>query len=180
MPMAEVCGECLRKPPAFDRVVSAVSYAFPVDAAIQRLKYGLDLALVPPLAALLARAVSAGPRPDLLLPMPLGPARLRERGFNQAAELARYVAVALDLPLSLEASRRTRETAPQTSLPFDERARNIRNAFAAGPSVAGLHVAVVDDVLTTGATLDALATALRRAGAREVPGWVLARTPRGG
>jgi predicted amidophosphoribosyltransferase len=85
----------------------------------------------------------------------------------------------MGLRLSLDAARRTRETAPQASLPFDERARNIRNAFAASSTVAGLRVAVVDDVLTTGATLHELAKALRRAGAREVTGWVLARTPRG-
>ena len=176
--MPEVCGECLRKPPAFERVVTAVSYEFPVDAAIQRLKYRHDLSLVAPLAALLVDAVAARPRPDLLVPMPLASARLRERGFNQAAELARCVAVSLGLPQSLDAARRTRETAPQAALPFDERARNIRNAFAAAPEVAGLHVAVVDDVLTTGATLNELAKVLRRAGAREVSGWVLARTPR--
>jgi ComF family protein len=126
----------------------------------------------------MAEKVAAHARPDLLLPMPLAPARLSDRGFNQAAELARCLCVPLDLPVSLEAAVRTRETAPQASLPLDERARNIRGAFSAQPGVAGLRVAVVDDVLTTGATLNELAKALRRAGAREVTGWVLARTPR--
>jgi ComF family protein len=179
MPAAELCGECLRKPPAFGGVLTAAAYQFPLDAAIQRLKYGQDLALVAPLAALLIGALADQARPDLVVPMPLARARLRERGFNQAAELARWLTASMGLRLSLDAARRTRETAPQASLPFDERARNIRNAFAASSTVAGLRVAVVDDVLTTGATLHELAKALRRAGAREVTGWVLARTPRG-
>jgi len=179
MPVAELCGECLRKPPAFRGVLTAASYQFPLDAAIQRLKYGHDLALVAPLAALLIGVLAEHARPDLVVPMPLARARLRERGFNQAAELARWLTASMGLRLSLDAATRTRETAPQAFLPFDERARNIRNAFAASSAVAGLHVAVVDDVLTTGATLHELAKALRRAGAREVTGWVLARTPRG-
>jgi len=176
---AEICGECLRKPPAFGCVLTAASYQFPLDAAIQRLKYGHDLTLVAPLAALLAGELMKHARPDLVVPMPLARARLRERGFNQAAELARWLTGSMGLRLSLDVATRTRETAPQAFLPFDERARNIRNAFAASSKVAGLQVAVVDDVLTTGATLHELAKALRRAGAREVTGWVLARTPRG-
>jgi len=94
---AEICGECLRKAPAFGRVLTAASYQFPLDAAIQRLKYGHDLTLVAPLAALLAGELMKHARPDLVVPMPLARARLRERGFNQAAELARWLGAKPDL-----------------------------------------------------------------------------------
>ena len=99
-PSAQICGQCLVHEPGFSHVAAAVSYAFPVDAAIQRLKYGADLALVEPLADLLAQRVADEPRPDLVIPMPLALERLRERGFNQALEIARAVSARLDLVLS--------------------------------------------------------------------------------
>lgn len=178
VPCLGTCGQCLSEPPAFSRVVAAGSYAFPLDALVQRLKYARDLRLVAPLAELLMEAARGEPRPDLVLPMPLGAARLRERGFNQSAELARSVARRLNLPLDPGAAVRARDGAPQASLPFDRRARNVRGAFAVRARLNGLRVAVVDDVMTTGATLKELAATLRHAGAREVTAWVLARTPR--
>jgi len=177
-PGGQRCGRCLSEPPAYSRVVTAVSYQFPADAAIQRLKYAGALHLARPLGALLAECVATEPMPDLILPMPLSPQRLRERGFNQALELARVVCGALGLTLDVERCVRARDTPPQVSLPWDERRRNVRGAFQMrGPGEVA-RVAVVDDVLTTGATLDELAQVLRRAGAREVVGWVVARTER--
>lgn len=174
---AEVCGRCLRRPPAYAAVHAVASYAFPIDSVIQRMKYGPDLTLAAPLAALLVQRVQYLPRPELVIGMPLSAQRLRERGFNQANEIAHRVAHALRLPYLPDACRRERHATPQAALPLAQRAANVRNAFSAGAAVAGRSVAVVDDVLTTGASLDELAGVLRRAGARDVVGWVLARTP---
>jgi ComF family protein len=179
METPEVCGSCLRKRPAFDHVRAACSYAFPVDAAIQRLKYSPDPTLIAPLAALLADLAATEPRPDLLVPMPASRARLRSRGFNQAVELARTSARRHALRLGLDAVVRAKDGVPQASLPWDERVRNVRGAFACSVDLSGQRVTIVDDVMTTGATLEELARTLKRAGAREVTAWVLARTPRG-
>ena len=179
-PGAQVCGACLHSPPAFTHTVAAADYAFPLDAAVVRLKYGRDLALVHALGVVLRDALRDAPRPDVVVPMPLSEARLRARGFNQAGELARVVADALRLNLLPAAVARTRDAPPQASLPLSERAQNVRGVFACTRDLEGLDVAVIDDVMTTGATLDALARELRRAGVRKVFCWVLARTPRPG
>ena len=177
-PGAQVCGACLHSPPAFTHTVAAADYAFPLDAAVVRLKYGRDLALVNALGVVLRDALRDAPRPDVVIPMPLSDARLRARGFNQAGELARVVADALQLTLLPAAAARIRDAPPQASLPLSGRAQNVRGVFSCTRDLQGLDVAVIDDVMTTGATLDALARELRRAGVRKVFCWVLARTPR--
>lgn len=177
-PGAQVCGPCLREPPPYSCAAAAADYAFPLDAAIARLKYGPDLSLLAPLAYLVAAVAQRAPAADMVVPMPLSAAGLRARGFNQAAELARLVTRELAIPLSLHATARTRNTARQASLPFDQRARNVRGAFACDATVAGLRIAILDDVMTTGATVAELARTLRRAGAMDVAVWVLARTAR--
>jgi ComF family protein len=156
--------------------VAALSYDFPLDALIHGVKYGHQLALIPPLGTALAQRVLAHPRPDLLIAMPLHPLRLRERGFNQALELAKVIAKLHDIPLLPKGAERIRATAPQVGLPWKERAGNLRGAFAATTDLTGKHVAMVDDVMTTGASLHELALALRRRGAREISAWVVART----
>jgi ComF family protein len=176
-PRAEVCGQCLAHPPRFNRVSVAFSYGFPADALIRRLKYASDLALVAPLARLLFQRVAGEARPDCIVPMPLSRQRLCERGFNQSLELARVLAAHLELPVATAVARRIRDTPPQATLPLDRRRANIRGAFECD-DMHGARVAVVDDVLTSGATLNELARALLRAGATEVSGWVLARTER--
>jgi ComF family protein len=115
-------------------------------------------------------------RPDYIVAMPLHPVRLRERGFNQSLELARRIAGKLEVSLLSHACRRLRDTPPQTTLTWKERAKNVRRAFTCTQDMAGKHVAVVDDVMTSGASLGEVALALRRAGAREVSAWVVART----
>jgi ComF family protein len=178
MPCApEVCGHCLRRPPAFAQVTAAAGYAFPLDAVIQRLKYAADLSLARPLAALLAMRVRSAPRPEVVVGMPLSAQRLRERGFNQANEIGRLVAQEVALPFLPDACHRVRHAAPQVSLPLAQRARNVKGAFAVQADLSGRVVAVVDDVLTTGASLGELALTLKQAGARAVVGWVVARTP---
>lgn len=169
-----VCGACLQAPPAFERIQAMFAYDFPVDALIHALKYGRRLALAPVLGEMLAS--SGPPEADVLVPMPLAPQRLFERGFNQALEIARVLSRRHRIPLDATACRKVIETAPQAALPWKARAKNVRRAFVCDASVAGLRVAVVDDVLTTGATLNEIARVLRKAGAASVTGWVVART----
>lgn len=173
-----LCGDCLQRPPAFDSTVAALEYRFPVDAMIRRFKYAGDLATGQALGRLFAEHAAAGavPMPELLIPMPLHPARLKARGFNQAAELARLIARQLGIPVSQALCARVRDTPEQAQLSWDERRRNVRGAFSCSWGVDGLHAAVVDDVLTTGATLNELARALKRCGAARVSAWVVART----
>jgi len=118
-------------------------------------------------------------RPDLILPVPLAAGRLRERGFNQALELARIIGRALDVPVDSGLCVKSRDTAPQTRLPWKTRRSNIRGAFVVLGNLDGCHVAVVDDVLTTGSTLSELSRNLKRAGASSVTGYVIARTAGG-
>ena len=116
--------------------------------------------------------------PDFIAPMPLHPARLRERGFNQALEIARRVSNKSGIALLPGACKRIKDTPPQTGLPWREREKNIRGAFACELDLTGQHIAVLDDVMTTGATLNELARVLRKRGATEVSAWVVARTLR--
>jgi ComF family protein len=174
-PAGAVCGRCLSQPPAYDATRAAFAYAFPADALIQALKFRGELALAPLLGNFLSKSIS-GERVDCVVPVPLSAARLRERGYNQALEIARGVAAAARAPLAPELCERRRETAAQMDLPLAERARNVRGAFHC-PRVVSGTVAVVDDVMTTGGTLDEVAAALKRAGAARVVNWVVARTP---
>lgn len=141
---------------------------------IRSLKYHADLSLAPVLGKMLAAAAANDPRPDFLLPIPLHPQKLRERGFNQAHEIAAKVARTLKIPLL--AAKRIRNTPPQTSLNWREREGNIRGAFQCEFDLSGKKVAVIDDVMTTGATQDEMAKVLLARGASEVVAWVVART----
>lgn len=174
-PLACVCGECLRRPPAFDVATAPLEYRFPVDAMIRRFKYQGDLATGRALGRLLSEHVAPLPRPDLVIPMPLHPTRLKVRGFNQAAELAREIARRTRVPVVMDLCARNRDTAEQAQLSSRERRRNVRGAFTCVRDLGGADVAVVDDVLTTGATLNELARVLKRRGAARVRGWVVAR-----
>jgi len=175
-PDGQMCGACLQHPPAFDRTQAALTYAFPIDQMIPRLKYHGQLAIAPVLGACLAEAVEHAPRPDRLIAMPLHAIRIRERGFNHATEIARTVARQLGVPLDLDSCRRTRDTPPQMGLKHDARRRNVRGAFTCSGEVQGQRIALIDDVMTTGTSLDELAATLKQAGAREVSCWVVART----
>ena len=177
-PGGETCGRCLVHPPAWDAAVAAGDYAFPLDRLVHRLKHGADLPLASALGERLASAVAAagaGSRVDALVPMPLAAARQRERGYNQAREIARALARAPGLPLRGGLDR-SRHAAPQAALPRRERVRNVRGAFALSDAFAGARIALVDDVMTTGATAAAAAATLRRGGAARVEVWVVART----
>ncbi len=176
------CGACLADPPAFDATVAACDYAAPLDGLVLGLKFGARLALAPWMAARLSEAAlrTGAPLPDLLCPVPLGARRLTERGYNQALEVARPLAKGLCIPLAPRLLERVLETAAQSGVAPGERRRNVRGAFALADgqaSLAGRHVGVVDDVMTSGHTLDELAGVLKRAGAARVTNFVFARTP---
>jgi len=178
MPVAGTCGRCLRRPPVLHGTHAAFVYAAPIDRLLPRYKFHQDLAAGRLLAGLMAQALAAAERPHALVPVPLHAARLRQRGYDQALELARPLAAAMDLPLEPDLLRRPRATAAQSDLGALARRRNLRGAFAVQPGRSPpQHVALVDDVMTTGATLHAAAVALRRAGVQRVDAWVCARTP---
>ncbi|PPU93962.1 ComF family protein [Xanthomonas albilineans] len=173
----QLCGACQRRRPPLHLVVSACVYAAPVDGLLRRFKFHQDLVAGRLLAALLQARCAALPRPQALLPIPLHTARLRERGYDQALELARPLARALDVPVC-HGLQRVRATVAQSELDARARRRNLRGAFAVpDPAVLPAHVALIDDVMTTGATLHAAAQALRRAGVTRVDAWVVARVP---
>jgi ComF family protein len=175
----ETCGRCLARPPHYDRTLAVFDYAFPLDKLIQAFKYNHRLALAAYLGRELTRlALESGleSMADLVVPLPLHPARLRERGFNQALELARPVARVLGLPLDFQICARIRHTPAQASLPWKQREKNMRGAFRCAHDLPGQRILLVDDVMTTGASLDECARTLKRHGATEVTLLVVART----
>ena len=176
-PAVGACSECVRASFAFDRTVARFDYRFPLDRLVQRFKYGGDLAIGSSLARALAERVEREPPVDLVVVPPLSPARLRERGFNQALEIARVVGRRIGVPVAREAILRTRETQAQAALGREARRANVRGAFVCTAALDRAQVAIVDDVLTTGATADAIARALKSAGAARVAVWALARAP---
>jgi ComF family protein len=174
-PGGAVCGRCLTHPPAYDATRAALAYAFPADVLVQALKFRSELSLAPFLGDLLSESVSSK-EVDCIVPVPLSAKRLRDRGYNQALEIARHVAKATGRPLAPELCERRIDTAVQMDLPLDARAKNVRGAFHCPSLVGGKVIAVLDDVMTTGATLDEVASTLKRAGAARVVNWVVART----
>lgn len=184
---ALICGQCLKHPPAFEHVAVPWRFAFPVDSLISRFKHQsrwpFGRLLSEHLARYLQHRFDEGlPRPDLLLPVPLARKRLRQRGFNQAQMLANWLSPVLNLPVRNELLQRTQDTQSQQELDAAGRRRNLRQAFALTDErqIVGRHVAVIDDVLTTGATAEALARLLKHAGAVRVDIYCLARTPKPG
>ncbi len=173
----ERCGACLKDPPDFSRTIALFRYEFPVDRIIHALKYGHQLPLAAWLGARLAELANAADH-DLVLPLPLHPERLHERGFNQSGEIARSLARALDLPLDVDSLTRTRPTPPQAALPLKERSRNVRGAFACAADLSGKRVLLVDDVMTSGATLRECARVIKLHGASGIAVAVVARALR--
>ena len=178
------CGACQAGRPAFDATIVAADYAPPLDQLILQLKFGAALALAPWLAGMLRQTLLTGTRPrlpNLLCPVPLSAARLQQRGYNQALEIARPLARTLGIALHPRLAIRAIDTPPQSGASPGERKRNIKHAFIVAPDslalVRGQHIGVVDDVMTSGHTLDELASTLKRFGAARVTNLVFARTP---
>jgi ComF family protein len=177
------CGACLRRPPSVTRTVVALDYLSPWDGLIAGFKFRQRPGLATLFAQQLQRAVAqqALPEHGLVVPVPLSQARLRERGYNQAWEIARRLARRLNLPADPYSLRRIVDTPHQVGLPREQRLANVSRAFAVDPlcldRIAGRPVALVDDVMTTGATVEGAARALLQAGASSVQAWVVARAP---
>lgn len=178
----QLCGECQRQPPPFSRVVTPWRYQFPVDRMIHRYKYqgqrAFGLPLIRDFSLCIAHDLHQSPenRPDLLVPSPMHRARRRKRGFNQADDITEQLSRALAIPWSASMLTRTRKTRPQSGLSRDERLANLRGIVRV-TTAPPAKVAIIDDVITTGATARVLAEALTAAGALDVQVWALARTP---
>lgn len=175
-----ICGSCQNRPPHFTLSHIPFRYESPLDTLLPQLKFRQKLYLAPLLATLMAEVIRERdkPLPEVLLPVPLHAERLRERGYNQALELARPLSRLLKIPIDLRLCTRRRETLAQTSLTGAERRRNLRGAFVVGGGEIPRHIAIVDDVVTTGATVDELARILRKAGVEEIEVWACARAGR--
>jgi ComF family protein len=169
-PAGQTCGACLKQPPHFDATQAHYRYAYPLDRLLQHYKYGRHL-----IVASLFPANESADTIDAVIAVPSTPAHLKERGFNPALELARPLAKALGLPLLLNAISRPHDAPAQASLPWKDRQKNIRNAFECHADLSGRRILVVDDVMTTGATLNELARTLKRYGAAYVENRVIAR-----
>lgn len=177
-PPGSLCADCQDRPPAFDRAVAPLLYRPPVDRLLADFKYHRRLHLGRLLAEMLAPALLALPhRPGLLVPVPSPAGRLAERGFNPAAELTRRLSRRLAIPWSSGLLLRNRDRGHQLGAGRRRRQRNVRGAFGCRADPPP-HVAVIDDVITTGATVDEAGRVLRAAGARQVDVWAVARTPR--
>lgn len=173
------CGRCLKKPPHYTTSTIPFLYAQPLDQLIKGFKFNGRLNAGFVLAEQLAETICNRPAalPELIVPVPLHASRLRERGFNQSLELARVLSMRLGIPVALEGCRRLRPTAVQSHLHARERRRNVRGAFAVHKLPGVRHVALVDDVVTTGNTVNELARVLKRAGVEHIEVWAVARAP---
>ncbi len=174
------CGDCQKRPPPFDRCLAPLHYRHPVDYLLTRLKFHQKLANARLLGNLMAHWLRSVEPPELIIPVPLHPARLRERGYNQALELARPIGKRLGIAIDSRSCRRVVDTAPQTGLSAKQRHTNLRNAFAVTGQLKARHVAILDDVITTGHTVEEMARTLRRAGVARIDVWACARAPRHG
>ncbi len=175
-----VCGSCLSSPPSFDSTQALFTYDYPLDRLLQHYKYSESLHLANTFSTLLIdkelSVKAAGSKVDLIIPMPMHPIRLKERGFNQALEIARLISKDMQIKLDYTCCQRVKHTPSQASLPLMERIKNIRGAFACQQNLQDLNIAILDDVMTTGASLNELAKTLKLAGAKHVECWVIART----
>ena len=175
-PDGRTCGHCLNHPPAYARTIAAFCYEFPIDRLIQAMKYREQLALSKLFAKKLMLRIEQ--IPDCIIPMPLHPAKLKSRGFNQAHLIAAPIASALKIPQL--ACARLRDTPSQTGLAWKDRGENVRGAFGCDIDLTGKHVALIDDVMTSGASMNELAATVKKCGACEISAWVVARTQRDG
>ncbi len=176
-----VCGTCQKQPPHFDQTYAGFDYTTPIDHFIKRLKYSKQLEFARILGEMFSHRLASTetPIPETVIPVPLHKERLRERGFNQSLEIARSVAKQLGIAIDYKSVGRVKPTPPQTELPFKKRRANVRNAFKIIKSIKGQHVAIIDDVMTTGSTADELARCLKQSGVRRVDVWTVARVGSG-
>ncbi len=176
-PAGQTCGRCVNDPPAFDSLLSACLYRFPLSAIIQQYKFKARLEYAYPLSQLLVDVLrqQAGSLPQCILPVPLHKTRQRRRGFNQAIELARPIAKQLGIRLDYTSCLRHKNTRQQASLSLAERSTNLNDAFSVRPGLRYRHVAILDDIVTSTNTVNALARMLRRHGVETIEAWCIAR-----
>ena len=174
-----LCGRCQRSPPPFQHCHAAFRYEDPLPALVGGLKFRGRLNLLRLMALLLAQSLreSAVDCPDVIVPVPLHPRRLRQRGYNQALEMARIIGAELQIPVDDRCCTRVLSTQPQAELDRKARRGNLRGAFSATADLQGMQIAVLDDVVTTASTVSEVARVLRAAGSRRVDVWTIARTP---
>lgn len=174
-----ICGKCLKNPPPFDQTLALYHYAPPIRQLLHSLKFNSNLSYSRVLGQLMIPSIeqhySTCNLPESIIPMPLHPTRLRQRGFNQALEIAKPIAKKLKVPINYSQAHRIRATLAQTLIPAKLRYKNVKNAFQVKPFKA-THVAVVDDVMTTGFSASELCIALRRIGITRIDLWCCART----
>lgn len=174
-----LCGHCLKEKPHFDVTHALFTYDYPLDRLLQHYKYREALHLANTFAELMVSRKLSGDTPqkiNRIIPMPMHKTRLKERSFNQALEIARLLGKQMQIKLDYTSCQRTRYSPPQASLPLKERIKNIRGVFDCQQTLPGANIAIVDDVMTTGASLNELAKTLKQAGAAHVECWVVART----
>lgn len=178
----QLCGNCQQSPPAFDSTRVLFRYDYPLDAMLQRYKYQQTLHIAKTFSRLMHARFDSAHRShrfdhfDRIIPMPLHPKRLAERGFNQSLEIAKLLAKALHIALDTASCSRIKFTPPQASLPLKSRVKNMRGAFSCQQDLSGQRIILLDDVMTTGASLHELASTVKSAGASHVECWVVART----
>lgn len=176
MMKAGTCGNCQRTRPSCDAVHALLLYQEPVNFLVQQFKFNRKLGYGRLFSTMMAeKMASLDECPDLLIPVPLHSSRLRTRGYNQAWELARQLSKMIEITASHKTCRRIKKTPLQTGLKASERRRNLKKAFVITEEVKDLHICIVDDVMTTGSTLEAIASVLKSAGAGRVTGMVIAR-----
>jgi ComF family protein len=173
-----VCGACLRNPPPFESSFVPYRYAYPLDHLVQGLKFRHELPCGRVLGQLFAACLLArgAPLPHAIVPVPLALRRYRQRGYNQAIELALSIRRVTGVAVQSDIATRQRETAEQAGLDRKARRRNVTGAFAVVAPLQAQHIAILDDVVTTGSTVRELADGLRRAGAQRIEVWAIART----
>jgi ComF family protein len=175
----QICGKCLNQTPRFDRCHAPFSYGYPLSGLISDFKFNQKLYSGRLLAELLINSIEKNrvELPDLIMPVPLHPARLKERGFNQALELAKPVGLHFNIPIDTKNCKRTKATATQSTLDKKIRIKNMRGAFEIVRKVKCDHLVLIDDVVTTGTTVNELAKVIKSSGVKRVDVWALARTP---
>mgnify|MGYP002554972021 CR=1 FL=1 len=178
-----LCGDCIKKLPSFDQTIVATDYEPPLDQLVHLLKFRTNLAMAPIMGKLIYKAIENNGhpvRPDYLIAVPLGKQRLIERGFNQSLEIAKTLSRSLKVDLVFNLVERSRETEKQSTISFKERKKNVRNAFriveANRHLIDNSHIGIIDDVMTTGDTLEEIAVLLKKAGAGRITNFVFART----
>ncbi len=177
---AFICGECLKKQPPFDHIFALCAYQKPITAMILRLKFHQQLVNAKILGELMAERLKSCPKPECLIPVPLHINRLKERGFNQALEIARPISKRLEIPIDFHSIKRIRHTEAQAQTPANKRKQNIKGAFSITREFKPKkHVAIIDDVVTTGSTVSELAKVLHRHGIEKIDIWCCARTEQG-